>query len=137
MARGKRTINRKEQMVFEEDDKPREETEDEEEDDDDAEASDEESGDEESGDDDEESPKKKPKKKAKAKVVKPATTKAKRPRGGKVVRMRAIWGVFNNSNAMVAKFDFPQKQEAEEHAAKLREEKKATFFVIQVKEEMK
>ena len=54
---------------------------------------------------------------------------------GKVVRLRVVWGVFNNSNQPVAKFDYPKKQEAEAHAAKLTEEKKGqTFFVQPIKE---
>jgi hypothetical protein len=135
MARGKRnTINRKEQMLPE--DKDEREDEDEEEEDDDAEASDDDGGDEDSGgdDDDEDAPKKKPKKKAK--TAKTTTAKPKRPRAAKVVRMRAFWGVFNNSNTLVAKFDYAKKKDAEEHAAKLHADKGGTYFVIQQKEPM-
>jgi hypothetical protein len=76
--------------------------------------------------DDEEAPKKK-KPKAKPKP------KPKRTRVAKVTRMRLTWGVFNNSNQMVKDFDYPQKAEAEAHAAKLMAEKKSTHFVQPVK----
>jgi hypothetical protein len=141
MGRGKRTVNRKEQMTYEEEDKDeREEKEDEEEEEDEdeeAEASDEDGGDgDDGGDDDDEKPKKKGKAKAKKKPTKAATTKPKRTRAAKVVRMRAFWGVFNNSNALVAKFDYAKRKDAEDHAAKLRAEKNQTYFVIQQKEPM-
>jgi hypothetical protein len=62
----------------------------------------------------------------------PKTTRPKR--ATKSVRQRVVWGVFNNSNARVETFPFPQKKEAEEYAAKLKAEKGATFFVQPVKE---
>jgi hypothetical protein len=100
----------------------------EEEEEDEAEASDE---DEEAGDeDDEEAPAKK-KKKAPVKEAKP-----KRVRTPKVVRMRVIWGVFNNSNQCVARYDYPKKGDAEEHAKKLMAEKKQTFFIQPIKEQI-
>jgi len=90
-----------------------------------------EEGEEGEGDEEEEAPK--PAKKKKAPAPKPA--KPKRTRASKVVRMRVVWGVFNNSNQPVARFDYPKKQEAEAHAAKLAEEKKGqTFFVQPIKE---
>ena len=52
----------------------------------------------------------------------------------KSVRQRVVWGVFNNSNARIETFPFPQKQEAEDYAAKMRAEKGSTFFVQPVKE---
>lgn len=106
-----------------------EEEEDEEEDgdesDDDAESAEEGADDEE----DEEAPKKK--KKVVAKVAKP-----KRTRTAKQVRMKVIWGVFNNSNQCVARFDYPKKKEAEEHAAKLSAAKTPpqSFFIQPVRE---
>jgi hypothetical protein len=85
-----------------------------------------EAGDEE---EEEEAPAPKPKKKA------PAKPKAKsRSRAAKVVRMRVIWGVFNNSNQQVASYDYPKKQDAVAHAAKLTADKKSTHFVQPVKE---
>ncbi len=132
MAR-RNTINRKEQMTYEEVEKDREDKEEEDdEEEDEAEASDDGDDSDDDGDDDgdDEAPKKKPKKKA----AKPAAAKPKRTRAAKVVRMRAVWGVFNNANAMIAKFEFAKKEEAEAHAAKLRADKGGTYFVVQVKE---
>ena len=83
---------------------------------------------EEGGDDDEDAPKKKKKPKPKPKP------KPKRTRVAKVIRMRVIWGVFNNSHQMVASYDYPKKDEAEAHAAKLIADKKTTHFVQPVKE---
>jgi hypothetical protein len=90
-----------------------------------AEAEDEE---EEGDEDDEEAPVKK-KKKAAVKEDKP-----KRVRTPKVVRMRVVWGVFNNSNQRVATYDYPKKAEAEEHAKRLMNDKKQTFFIQPIKE---
>ena len=111
-----------------EDDTEEEEDEDEdgEESDDEAESAEEGAGDEE---EEEEAPKKK--KKVVAKVAKP-----KRTRTAKQVRMKVIWGVFNNSNQCVARFDYPKRKEAEEHAAKLAAAKTPpqSFFIQPVKE---
>jgi hypothetical protein len=71
-----------------------------------------------------------PKKKKASKPTKPRT----RTRTAKVPRLRVIWGVFSNSNQCVARYEYPKKQEAEEHASRLRTEKKQTFFVQPVKE---
>jgi hypothetical protein len=89
-----------------------------------------EEGDEE--EDEEEAPKK-PKKKPAAKEAKP-----KRTRSAKVVRMKVVWGVFNNSNQCVARFDYPKRKEADEHAAKLSAAKNPPqpFFVQPIKEPM-
>jgi hypothetical protein len=80
----------------------------------------------ESGEEAEEAPKKK--KKA-VKAVKP-----KRTRTPKVVRQRVVWGVFNNSNARVQTFAYPQRKEADEYAAKMSADKNTTFFVQPIKE---
>jgi hypothetical protein len=103
---------------------------DEEEDEAEAEADGEE-GDE--GDEGEEEAPKPKKRKAPAKEPKP-----KRSRSAKQVRMKVVWGVFNNSNQRVATFDYPKKQEAIEHAAKLQAAKNPPqpFFVQPVKEPM-
>jgi hypothetical protein len=101
-----------------------------EEDEDEEEASDE--GEGEAGEEEEEAPAKKPAKKKAA----PKEPKPKRVRTPKVVRQKVVWAVFNNSNQRVASFDYPKKKEAEEHAAKLSADKKSTFFVQPVKENM-
>jgi len=97
--------------------------------------SEEESEAEEEGDESEEEEEEAPKKKKKpaAKEAKP-----KRSRAAKVVRMKVIWGVFNNSNQCVAKFEYPKRKEAEEHAAKLSAAKNPPqpFFIQPVKEPM-
>jgi hypothetical protein len=103
-----------------------------EEDEDEEEASDEEEG--EAGDEDEEAPA--PAKKPAKKKAAPKEPKPKRVRTPKVVRQKVVWVVFNNSNQKVASYDYPRKKEAEEHAAKLSAEKKSTFFVQPVKENM-
>ncbi|HZZ82266.1 MAG TPA: hypothetical protein VFE62_27460 [Gemmataceae bacterium] len=137
MAR-KRTRNyREERADFSEEDEERrddEEGEEEEEEDEEGDEEEEEGtegeaeGEGEGDEDDEEAPKKKKKVKPKAKP------KPKRTRAAKVTRMRMTWGVFNNSNQMVAQFDYPQKEEAEAEAAKRMADKKSTHFVQPVKE---
>jgi len=84
----------------------------------------------EGGDDEEEAPKKKkapPKPKVKAKA-KP------RSRAAKITRMRVVWGVFSNSNQCVATYDYPKRQEAVDHAARLTADKRNTHFVQPIKE---
>ena len=51
-----------------------------------------------------------------------------------MVRQRIVWGVFNNSNARVQVFAYPQKQEADDYAKKMTADKGSTFFVQPVKE---
>ena len=134
MAR--RILNRKDLRAdFEAAERRKQEDETEEEEEDDDEAGDEAEDGVESEDDgdaeeeEEEAPKKK--KKVVAKEPKP-----KRSRAAKQVRMKVIWGVFNNSNQCVAKFDYPKRKEAEDHAAKLAAAKTPpqSFFIQPVKE---
>ena len=94
----------------------------------DAEASDED-------DEDEDAPKKKKKAKAKVKAVKAPAKK--RTRAVKEVRMRATWVVFDNAGKRAGAFPYPQKKEAEELLAAKIEEKKTTFYIQLVKEEIK
>jgi hypothetical protein len=68
------------------------------------------------------------KKKAAPKTAKPRT------RAPKHVRLKMVWGVFNNSHQRVATFEYPKRKDAEEHASKLAADKKSTFFVQPVKE---
>ena len=60
--------------------------------------------------------------------------KPKRTRTPKVVRQRVVWVVYNNSNAKVQTFPYPQKHEADEYAKKMMADKGTTFFVQPVKE---
>ena len=86
-----------------------------------------------SGDEDDEEA---PKKKKKVKVVKaPKVAKPRsRSRAAKVVRMRLVWGVFDNSNRCVATYDYPKKKDADDHAARLTTGPGKTHFVQPVKE---
>jgi hypothetical protein len=78
----------------------------------------------------------KPKRASRAKTGE-AKPRKPRARAAKVpVRMRVVWTVFNNSNHPVAKYDYPRKEEADAHAARLTTEKKVTHFVMPVKEPM-
>jgi hypothetical protein len=144
MARSRRTLDRKtlrEQGEAAERQKPEDEvdeTEDEEEDEDedeedeeaDAEAPD---ADDEGDEDDDEEEKPKPKKKKV--VAKPKAARPSRTRTPKVVRMRIVWGVFNNSHQMVQEFDYSNKAAAEEVVVKLTTDKKSghPFFLQPVK----
>src|SRR5262245_1414840 len=136
----KRTLNYRELRSYDEDDERRKDDEeggdedDEEEDDEDEEAAEAEDEDEEGDEGDEDDEEGRPRKPAKKPKPPPKPAKPKRSRAGKVVRLRVIWGVFNNSNQRVAAFDYNQRHEADEHAAKLSADKKQTFFVQPVKE---
>jgi hypothetical protein len=110
-----------------------EEDEDEEDEDEEGEAAEAEPDADEEADEDDEDEKPKPKKKkapAKPKVARPS-----RARTPKVVRMRVVWGVFNNSHQMVQEFEYPNRSQAEEVAAKLTADKKSghPFFLQPVK----
>jgi hypothetical protein len=83
-------------------------------------------------DDEEKPPPKKKKKPAKVKVVK--EPKKSRSRAPKIVRQRVVWGVFSNSHQCVATYEYPRKAEAEQHAARLMQDKKSTHFIQPVKE---
>jgi hypothetical protein len=72
----------------------------------------------------------KPKKKKAATEPKPRARK----RTVKVPRLKVVWGVFNNGNQCVARYEYPKKNEADEHAARLQMEKRQTFFVQPIKE---
>ena len=86
----------------------------------------------EADEEEEEEEEEQPKKRKPAKEPKPRS----RARAAKVVRLKVVWGVFNNSNQRVAVFDYPQRKEAEELCAKLKADKKSTHFVQAIKEPM-
>src|SRR5439155_12892228 len=75
-----------------------------------------------------------PKKKKKEPKPKPKAKAKPRSRAPKIVRLKVVWGVFNNSNQRVATYEYPQRKQAEEHAAKLMTDKRTTHFVQPVKE---
>jgi hypothetical protein len=85
------------------------------------------------GDDDEAPKKKKPPAKKAPAAKKPA---AKRVRVPKEVRRKAVWVVFDNASKRVETFPFNQKAEAEAFLARKVEEKKGTFYINLLKEEM-
>jgi hypothetical protein len=136
MAR-KRTLNYREMRADFDEEEPRRDEEEGDEDDDDEDDEEEEEeeagpeaepGEEAEESDDEDAPPKKKKAKVKPKP------KPKRTRVAKVTRMRVLWGVFNNSHQMVASYEYPKKDEAEAHAARLIADKKTTHFVQPLKE---
>ncbi|MCA9257965.1 MAG: hypothetical protein KDA61_02140 [Planctomycetales bacterium] len=74
-----------------------------------------------------------PEKKAAAK--KTVKKKApKRTRAAKEVRLKAYWGVFNQSLRRVALFEFNQRKQAEKKADELTKSGKSPHFVQPVKE---
>jgi hypothetical protein len=133
---GRRILNRKDLRAdYEAAERRKEEVVDEEEETDEEEDEAEEQGDEdvdeqEEIDEDEAAPKKR--KPAKEPKPKPKP----RSRSAKVIRMKVVWGVFNNSNQRIAVYDYPKRKEAEEHASRLTADKKSTHFVQPVKEPM-
>lgn len=90
-------------------------------------------GDDEDSDDEDAPKKKKAKKKAAPKAKAPAK---KRTRAVKEVRKRATWVVFDNAGKRAGVFPFPQKAEAEKLLAEKIEEKKTTFYIQLVKEDI-
>ena len=97
----------------------------------------------EGGDDDDDGVKKK-KKKKKVVVKKKAAPKVKKPavkrvRTAKEIRQKAVWIVFDNSSKEVGVFNYNQKGDAERFLEKkiIEKEGKATFYLNQVKREIK
>ena len=50
------------------------------------------------------------------------------------MRLKAFWGVFNQSLRRIAVFDYSQRAEADKKAAELSESQKTPHFVQLVKE---
>jgi hypothetical protein len=71
----------------------------------------------------------------KKKVKKKAPAKP-RKKVAKAVRKRVVWVVYDNSNKQVGKFDYNKKDEAIARAEHLKAEKKQTYFVQPLKEEI-
>jgi len=65
----------------------------------------------------------------------PAKRKS-RAKSAKVVRLKAFWGVFNQSLKRIALYEFNQKKEAEKKAKELTASGKSPHFVQPVKEEV-
>jgi len=76
-----------------------------------------------------------PKKAATTKTAKKEPVKRKsRAKSAKVVRLKAFWGVFNQSLKRVALFEFSEKKEADKKAKELTASGKSPHFVQPVKE---
>ena len=74
---------------------------------------------------------------AKAKVVKEKKAPVKRKSRAKVakeVRLKAFWGVFNQTMRRISLFEYSQRAEADKKAAELSESGKTPHFVMLVKE---
>jgi hypothetical protein len=71
------------------------------------------------------------------KVAKKAPAKRKsRAKVVKEVRLKAFWGVFNQSLRRMARFEYNERQQADEKAAELTVSQKTPHFVQLVKEVM-
>jgi hypothetical protein len=73
---------------------------------------------------------------AKKKPVKKKAPAKPRKKVVKAVRKRVVWVVYDNSNKQVGKFDYNKKDEAIARAEHLKAEKKQTYFVQPLKEEI-
>jgi hypothetical protein len=60
----------------------------------------------------------------------------KRVRGPKEVRLKAFWGVFNQSLRRVALYEFNERKQADKKAAELTKTGKSPHFVQPVKEQI-
>ncbi len=61
---------------------------------------------------------------------------AKRARGPKEVRLKAYWGVFNQTMRRVALFEFNERKKADQKAEELTKSGKSPHFVQPVKEQI-
>ncbi len=71
---------------------------------------------------------------AKAAVKKAPVKRKSRAKVVKEVRLKAFWGVFNQSLRRIALFEHSQRAEADKKAADLTESQKSPHFVQLVKE---
>ena len=74
----------------------------------------------------------KPKKAAKAKA--PAKPRKSRAKSAKGVRLKAFWGIFNQSMKRVALFEYNQRDKAQQKAEELSGSQRTPHFVQIVKE---
>lgn len=68
------------------------------------------------------------------KVAAPKKKAAKRTRTVKEVRLKAFWGVFNQSLRRVALYEYNERKQADKKAAELTKSGKSPHFVQPVKE---
>jgi hypothetical protein len=71
---------------------------------------------------------------AKTAVKKAPAKRKSRAKVAKEVRLKAFWGVFNQSLRRISLFEHAQRQEADKKAAELSESQKSPHFVQLVKE---
>lgn len=74
------------------------------------------------------------KKAADTKKAKKKPAKKRASRAAKEIRLKAFWGVFNQSLKRVALFEFNEKKQAEKKAQELSKSGKSPHFVQPVKE---
>lgn len=67
-------------------------------------------------------------------VKKKPTKRKSRSKTAKEVRLKAFWGVFNQSMKRVALFEYSQRKQADKKAAELSNSAKTPHFVQPVKE---
>ena len=72
--------------------------------------------------------------KKKAPAKKKAAKRKSRAKAAAEVRLKAFWGVFNQSLKRVALYEYSQKKEAEKKAKELTAKGKSPHFVQPVKE---
>lgn len=72
--------------------------------------------------------------KTKKKAAKKKTARKSRAKAASEVRLKAFWGVFNQSLKRVALYDYSQKKAAEQKAEELTAKGKSPHFVQPVKE---
>ncbi len=72
--------------------------------------------------------------KAAAKEKKAPVKRKSRAKVVKEVRLKAFWGVFNQSLRRISLFEYSQREEADKKAADLTESQKSPHFVQLVKE---
>jgi hypothetical protein len=65
---------------------------------------------------------------------KPPAKRKSRPKVAKEVRLKAFWGVFNQSMRRIAVFEYSERAQAQKKAAELSESQKSPHFVQLVKE---
>jgi hypothetical protein len=68
------------------------------------------------------------------KPVKKAAKRKSRSKTAKEVRLKAFWGVFNQSLKRVALFEYSQRKKAEKKASELSTSQKTPHFIQPVKE---
>jgi hypothetical protein len=71
---------------------------------------------------------------AAATAKKPAAKRKSRAKAAKEVRLKAFWGVFNQSLRRISLFEYNQRPEADKKASELTESQKSPHFVQLVKE---